>query len=119
MSEVRKLICIRCPQGCELTTTLDGNSITHIEGNICRLGEEYARDEILSPKRVVTTSVKVRNGKRPLVSVWTEDAVPKELIFPLLEQLRDIEVDAPVKPGDVILENVLDSGIRIVASGWC
>ena len=60
MEENKKFICIRCPRGCEIATTLDGYSITHIEGNVCRLGEEYVKSEISDPRRALTSTVKVK-----------------------------------------------------------
>jgi CxxC motif-containing protein len=65
---------------------------------------------------MVTTVVTVRGGFLPLLPVHTSAPIPKDSIFPLLEELRRIEVEAPVKMGEVILPNALDLGIDVVAS---
>ena len=117
MAEVKN-ICIRCPRGCEIVTTLDGyGNITHIEGNFCRLGKEYVQGEMTDPRRIVTSTVRVKNGEKPLVPVWTEKPIPKAKVLELSEALRNIVVDAPVKIGQVVMENALGLGINVITSG--
>jgi len=116
MVEKRKLICVSCPVGCELTVTLDNGEIQEVEGNLCKLGVDYAHQEIFDPRRMVASTVKVKNGYHPLVPVYTEKPVPKPKIFDILAELRKVELDAPVKVNQVVIENVLDTGINIIAS---
>lgn len=116
MVEKRKLICVSCPVGCELTVTLDEEEIIEVEGNTCRLGVDYAEQEIFDPRRMVATTVKVKNGYHPLVPVYTEKPVPKPKIFDVLAEIRKAEVEAPVKINDVIIEDVLGTGINVIAS---
>jgi len=113
----RKIICIRCPRGCEITTTLDGyGAITEITGNSCRLGIEYAEGEIKDPRRTLCTSIKVKGGVLPLCPVWTEKPVPKNMILKLAGALRNMELTAPVKINSVVLENALGTGVNIITS---
>jgi CxxC motif-containing protein len=113
----KKFICIRCPRGCEISTTIDGYTIDIIEGNVCKMGVEYVESEIKDPRRIITTTVKVKNGKFPLVPVWTVQPVPKDKIFPLMKELRKIELKAPINIDKIILKNVLNTGIDIITSG--
>ena len=111
-------ICLRCPQGCEVQTMLGpDDEILNISGNKCKLGREYVEQEIKDPRRVLPTSVKVNGGIRPMVPVWTPEAMPKPLIMDLAAESRKIEVEAPVHVGDVVLDNWRGLGIRLVASG--
>ncbi len=72
----RKFVCIRCPQGCEITTTLNGNgAITEITGNSCRIGADFVKAELTDARRTLTTTVRVSGGTRPLCPVWTEKPV--------------------------------------------
>ncbi len=113
----KKLVCIRCPKGCELKIILDKNeNILEITGNSCKLGISYAKDEIKNPLRFVTSTVKVKDGIYPLCPVWTENPIPKSKIFALLSEIKKIEVKAPVKINQIILENFLGSGINIIAT---
>lgn len=116
MVEKRKLICVSCPVGCELTVTLEENEIVEVEGNTCKLGLDYAEQEIFDPRRMVASTVRVKNGYHPLVPVYTEKPVPKPKIFDVLAELRKVEVEAPVKINDVIIEDVVGTGINVIAS---
>jgi len=116
MVEKRRLICISCPVGCELDVTLDEGKIVEVEGNSCKLGLDYAEQEIFDPRRMVASTVRVKNGFHPLVPVYTEKPIPKPQIFDVLAELRDIELEAPVAVNDVVIENVLDTGVNIIAS---
>lgn len=111
-------ICLRCPQGCEVQTMLGPNDeILNISGNRCKLGKEYVEQEIRDPKRVLPTSVRVRNGERPMVPVWTPEPIPKGLLLELAAESRRIEIEAPVHVGDVVLDDWRGLGVRLVASG--
>lgn len=115
-TEVKNLTCINCPLGCSLEVTMDGKEVVSVTGNNCPRGDIYARNEVTNPKRVVTSSVYVMNGDRAVVSVKTEEAIPKDKIFECVEAMRTLKVEAPVKIGDVILEDIAGTGVRLVAS---
>lgn len=116
MSEVREITCIMCPLGCRIKAVIDEGNILTMEGNACPNGEEYARQEIMSPSRILMSVIKCRDCDMPTVSVKTDKAVPKKLIWEIMRELRDVEVDPPVNVGDIIMENVLGTGINIVAT---
>ncbi len=111
----RKMTCITCPTGCELEVS-NAHGELEITGFQCRRGEEYARNEVLNPRRVLTTTVRVRGGVLPLLPVRTAAAIPKGLLANAMDVLAGMDVDAPVKTGDVILPNLLDTGIDVIAS---
>ena len=111
-----EMICITCPMGCSLEVTHDGGTVLSVDGNTCPRGLAYVKRELTDPRRMVATTVRVRNGLHPLVPVYTAAPFPKPEIFALLQQLRDIEVDAPVAAQQIVLENALGTGIDIVAS---
>ena len=58
----------------------------------------------------------MKNGTHQLVPVWTNEAIPKEKIFELLNKLKAIKVEAPVDIGQVILKNVFGTDIDVVTS---
>jgi len=116
MVEKKKLICVSCPVGCELEVTLENDEILEVEGNTCKLGLDYAEQELFDPRRMVATTVKVKNGYHPLVPVYTEKPVPKPKIFDVLAEIRKVEVEAPIKINDVIIEDVVGTGINVIAS---
>ncbi|MBN1487451.1 MAG: DUF1667 domain-containing protein [Anaerolineae bacterium] len=116
MPVTEKMICITCPMGCTLQVTHEGETVLNVEGNACKRGEEYVKRELTDPRRMVATTVKVKGGTHPLLPVYTESAVSKPRIFELLQKVREVELQAPVTMGDVILEDPLGDGINIVAS---
>lgn len=111
----RFLTCIVCPKGCQLKVTFDEDGkISEVEGYTCKRGLVYAQDECTHPKRTVTSTVKLKDGTP--VAVKTSGAVPKELVFEVMKQINAIRYDGELKIGDVIIENVCDTGIDVVAS---
>ncbi|RDU24307.1 DUF1667 domain-containing protein [Anaerosacchariphilus polymeriproducens] len=114
--EERKLTCIGCPLGCEIEVKLKEKQIISIIGNTCKRGELYVREEVTNPSRIVTSTVKVENGKIPMVSVKTQNTVPKGKIFECIKELKTISIKAPVKIGDIIIENSANTGISIIAT---
>ncbi|MEY7999783.1 DUF1667 domain-containing protein [Clostridium sp. Mt-5] len=114
--DTRELTCIGCPMGCQLLVKLDGAKVVEVTGNTCKRGEEYGKKECTNPTRIVTSSVYVEGGEIDVVPVKTERDIPKEKIFDCIKALKGIVVKAPVNIGDVILENVVDSGVNIIAT---
>lgn len=113
--EVRELICISCPMGCPLTVTMDGDSLT-VTGNTCPRGEDYAKKEVLSPTRIVTSSVRVNGGTIARVSVKTKTDIPKGKIFDVMKEIRAARVDAPVEMGDVVIADCAGTGVEVIAT---
>lgn len=111
-------ICLRCPRGCEVQTMLGpDDEILNMSGNKCKLGIDYVKQEIQDPRRVLPTSIRVINGTRPLVPVWTPEPMPKGLLLELAKDTRRMEVEAPVRVGDVLVDDWRGKGVRLVASG--
>ena len=114
--EVRNLTCINCPMGCALTVEMRGNEVVNITGNTCKRGEVYAQKEVSNPTRIVTSTVRVSGGKSDMVSVKTREDIPKGKIFECVRALKNVEVQAPIRIGDVIVSNIADTGIDVVAT---
>lgn len=114
--EKKNLTCINCPIGCQLEVTLDGEQIVEITGNTCKRGEVYARTELTNPVRVITTTVRVRGDKLEMAAVKTNAAIPKKMIFDAMAAINKVKVEAPVKIGDVIIEDLFGLGVDVVAT---
>lgn len=114
--EQKNLTCIGCPLGCQITVKSENGEIVSVNGNTCKRGEDYARKEVTAPARIVTTTVKVSGGNTSVVSVKTKADLPKEKMFDCIRALKEVTVQAPVEIGDVVLKNVLDTGVDIVAT---
>ena len=114
--EQKNLTCICCPLGCQMTVEIENKEVKSVTGNTCKRGDDYARKEVTSPTRIVTSTVKVSGGNASMVSVKTKADIPKSMIFDCVKALKEVIVQAPVKIGDVILSNVADTGVDVVAT---
>ena len=112
----KEITCIICPLGCRLIIEHSEGAIESIEGFQCEKGREYAVEELLNPLRTLTTTIRIRNGAVPLVSVKTDKPVPKGKLFEVMDAISEVEVGAPVKIGDVLIENVVCLDVDIVAT---
>ena len=116
-SETRELICINCPLGCPLTVTLEDGVVTSVSGNTCKRGELYGRKEVTDPTRIVTSSVPVDGSDiERMVSVKTERDIPKDRIFDVMAEIRQSRATAPVEIGDIIVPDVCETGVNVVAT---
>ncbi|WP_448535843.1 DUF1667 domain-containing protein [Pseudothermotoga sp.] len=113
---MEKIVCVLCPMGCKIKYNAVDGKIVAVEGNRCPRGLSYLEEELKEPKRIVPTSVRVVNGELPLASVKTSKPIPRRLIPKFMELVKQVQVEAPVKVGDVILKNVLDTGADVVAT---
>ena len=109
---MKELICITCPRGCHLS--VDDN--LNVTGNVCPRGAAYAKAELTHPVRMVTSSVAINSKLQNRLPVKTKEPIPKELIFNVMEEITKVSVNAPIKIGDVIIKNVLNTGVDIVAT---
>ena len=108
--------CIMCPMGCEMTVTIENGAVVSVIGNTCPRGPKYANDEVTAPKRMLTSTVAIAGGALPLLPVVSATVLPKERILDCARYLRGVKLQAPVKTGDVVVENILGLGVNIVAS---
>ena len=109
----RKFTCIICPRGCTVDLTREKGQFT-VSGNACPRGEKYAIDECTNPLRTVTSVVRVKNLPDTMVSVKTQAPIAKNKIFEAMAQIREAEVTAPVKIGDVIISDLF--GTNVIAT---
>lgn len=108
---MKKLVCITCPNGCHLE--IDENTL-EVKGNKCKRGEVFARAEMTKPTRSVTSTVRTVFENMPVVSVKTNGEIAKDKIMELMKLLKTVTVSDHHKIGEVVLPNVLESGVDVV-----
>lgn len=114
---MRKIFtCIICPNGCEIEVELNNDKIRKIEGATCKKGKEYVNQELTNPQRNIATSVKVIDGDLDIVSVRLNNSIPKDKIFDVMNEVKTLEVKAPVKIGDIIKHNILSLNVDVIAT---
>lgn len=117
MIQSRELTCIRCPRGCRLEAGLDGGVVASVTGNACPRGASYARDELTHPMRCVTTTVRVTGSPHDaVVSVRTARDVPREKVLDVVAALARVTLASPVHVGDVVLADVCETGVDVIAT---
>lgn len=111
----REITCIVCPKGCQMiVNNIDGQYI--VEGNSCIRGAKYGVDEVTNPKRMITSTVRLEGAYLNMLPVKTSSSVPKDLVFEIMNILSTIKITAPVKVGDIIVKDVLNTGVDIVST---
>ena len=114
--EKRELTCIGCPLGCTLTVSLNAGKVFSVEGYTCKRGRDYGEKECTNPMRTVTSSVPVKNGVIPMVSVKTASDIPRRKILECMEAIHTAAVQAPVHLWDIILADIAGTGVDLVAT---
>ena len=112
-----ELTCISCPLGCPLKVETDNEGkVLSVTGNTCKRGEDYGRREVTAPTRTVTSTVRLKGGSAPVVSVRTKGDVPKDKIFAVMEEIRGAVITAPVHIGDVVIPDIAGTGVDLIAT---
>ena len=110
------ITCINCPVGCRMTVSLsDTGEFVSVTGNTCPRGAKYAQQECTLPERMITAVIPVTGCETPL-SVKTASPVPKNLIASVMNELSRVQISLPVSIGQVVLPDVLDTGVDIIAT---
>jgi CxxC motif-containing protein len=111
-----EIICVICPNSCRLHVSVDDNYDVLVEGNQCKRGLEYGKQEYLDPKRTLITTMRIEGGFLPLLPVRSNKEMPKGRIFEAVEEITKKSTKTPIKMGDVIIPNIFGLGIDIIAS---
>ncbi len=106
------IICIECPMGCEVCVT-DNNGELATRGNNCPRGEAYAKAEVITPRRVLTTTIKLKNGK--ILAVKTDKGIKKDNMFSIMQKINESRLDDSYSQGDVVIKNIEDD-INLIAT---
>ncbi len=107
------LTCIMCPMGCNLMIDKSKKGEMIVSGNNCARGENFAKEELTLPKRVVTTLVKTSKG---VVSVKTTQPIPKKLVGAAVKEIEKLRLKS-VAMHEVLIKNILNTGADVVVTG--
>lgn len=111
---MKELTCIVCPKGCRLK--VDEENDYRVTGFSCQRGEEYGRQELLHPTRVLTSTVRITGGLHARLPVKSGGVLPKEMLFEAMRLLDAVSVQSPVKAGQVIVPDILGTGVPWIAT---
>lgn len=117
MTNSKTYTCIICPNGCDITAYFDADgNLEKTEGQLCKRGVDYVKQELTDPRRNIASSVIVRGGDLPIASVRLTNVIPKDRIFDVMAEINKVVLDAPVKIGQVAIPNVLDLGVDVIVT---
>lgn len=108
---MKEFICIVCPRGCHISVDDAGN----ISGYTCPRGLNYVKQELVDPKRTITSTVKVSNRENTFCPVKTSDNIKKGNIFKIMEEIKKVRVEAPIKMHQVIIKDI-EEGVDIIST---
>ena len=111
----KSFTCITCPNGCKLLVRIN-DDVIDVKGNKCKKGIEFAENEIFNPTRTLTTTVKTMFSNMPYMPVRTDGEIPKEMVIKAMDILRKIVIDKELKVGDIVLENILNTKVNVIAT---
>lgn len=111
-----ELVCVNCPKGCHVIVTLDDGKVTEVKGYSCEQGLTYARQEVIRPMRVLTSTVKLEGGMDRVIPVITDGEIPLDIWREAMAEIKTISVKAPIKINDIISKNFMDTGVDLIAS---
>lgn len=120
--ETLQFNCTTCPSECLLTVEVERDSngavveVRSVTGNNCPRGDTFAHQELTCPMRVLTTTVAVSGGNEAMLPVRTAEAIPLALHTQAMDLIRGVVVEAPIRMGDVVLKDLLNTNINLIAS---
>lgn len=113
----KEMVCIVCPMSCHLSVELnEKEEVISVTGNTCPRGEKYARNEMMNPMRMLTSTVKLEQGLYKRLPVILSAEIPKSKMFEVMSALNEVTVYAPIKRNDIIIENVCNLSVNVIAS---
>jgi len=112
----KEVICIMCPLGCKMVVQVEGAEVTQLEGNKCKKGEEYARQEVSFPSRILTTTVETGNPEAPLLPVRSDKPILKDKLEGCMKVIAKHVVTGPLQPGGIVISNILGLDVNIITS---
>ena len=113
-----EMVCIVCPVGCHMEIVENKESETGytVTGATCNRGPIYGIKELSNPTRLLTSTVRIKGGAHPRIPVRTDKEIPKDKIFEVMEIINKIELEAPIKMGQVVASNILGLDVNIISS---
>ncbi len=109
----KEMICILCPRGCHITVDTETFEVT---GNSCPRGAQFGAQEITDPQRLLTTTAKIVGAIHQQIPVRSTNSISIAKLDDCLAQIKTLNLQAPIKVGDILIADICGTGVDIVAS---
>ena len=113
---LKHITCISCPRGCKLEVEVESGKVIGVTGQKCPKGDEYARQELEHPLRIVTSVVLTKGLELKMAPVKTSRAIPKEKIMYAMEVIKAIRLERPVRVGEAVVKDFIMSGVDLITT---
>ena len=107
--------CIICPKSCKIKV-FETDKGLKTEGEGCRRGSTYAVSEYVEPRRVFTTTIKIKNGEYKTIPVKTSRAIKKESWREAKKICNSLKADIPISFNEVLFKDFLEKGIDLIST---
>jgi CxxC motif-containing protein len=114
--DIPEIICIICPNSCRLSVYKDEKGEIQVLNALCKRGIEYGKQEFLFPKRLLITTMQIKNGTLPVIPVRSDVELPKDKIMDAIKVVNDTVINAPIKVGEILIDNILDLDVNVISS---
>lgn len=111
---IKQIICNDCYEKCVLDIEENNDNLI-VKGNNCVNGIDYARREKDNNKEIFTTLVRIKGGKFNVVPVKSTKPIDKAIWIECSKALSRLYVGAPIKIGDIVCKNLLNTGVDIIS----
>jgi CxxC motif-containing protein len=106
--------CSICPVGCRLEIRHKNGDIK-VTGNRCGRGLEYAAGYNSADSAFLRGRCLLENGPLGRLPVVSSAPVPQALVDEMLAVIQQTSVSAPVEKGQIVIKNILGSGIDVLS----
>jgi len=115
---VEELTCKLCTSHCKLFVELDApkGTLKNVYGSRCSRGYEYINQFHADQPCMLPTSVRVNSPYYHRLPVNTDAPLPKNKVSEAMVIIRTIEITPPVNSGEIIIENILNTGVNIIST---
>lgn len=112
---IKQVICKDCEMKCILDIDMFENNLK-VDGCGCEKGKEYAEKELENSQDIFTTLVRIKGAKCNVVPVKSTMPIDKKKWVECSKAISRLYVGTPIKIGDVVCKNLLNTGVDMVCT---
>lgn len=112
---LNEFICKGCNEYCCINIYKNEKDI-ELSGNLCEKAFDYAEDKIKNKKDIFTSLVRIKGSYCNVVPVKSTKPLDKGLWLECSQSLSMLHVGTPIKIGDIVCHNLLNTGVDIVCT---
>ncbi|MFL0197943.1 DUF1667 domain-containing protein [Clostridium sp. WILCCON 0269] len=112
---VEGIICNECNKKCTINVEMDKNDLK-LANNVYTKKEYCTKLQVDNKYDIFTTVVRIKGANCNVVPVKSSKPLDKSLWVECSKVLSRIHVGAPIKTGDIVCKNVLNTKVDIICT---